>query len=177
MRMTTNKFHKILFLVAIILVVASWVIALYYWPKLPDIILTHFGLNGQPDDWSHKSVFYVFLLPFMQLIMQIMFIFLYYKPQYSNMPTTMWLMALDAQDKAHAFSLIRVMMVGISLWIGALFTYLTYMMNVSAMNQNSDASPLILWSITGGMVAWMIYWSIRVYKATKVAVVRSKTRK
>jgi uncharacterized membrane protein len=28
----------------------------YVWPTLPDIVPTHFGMDGQPNDWSHKSV-------------------------------------------------------------------------------------------------------------------------
>ena len=34
----------------------------YVWPKLPEIIPTHFGSDGKPDDWSHKTM-YAFLIP------------------------------------------------------------------------------------------------------------------
>jgi len=28
----------------------------YVWPSLPYIVPTHFGMDGQPNDWSHKTV-------------------------------------------------------------------------------------------------------------------------
>ena len=34
----------------------------YVWPTLPEIIPTHFGFDGKPDDWSHRSM-YAFLIP------------------------------------------------------------------------------------------------------------------
>lgn len=34
----------------------------YVWSTLPEIIPTHFGFDGKPDDWSHKTM-YAFLIP------------------------------------------------------------------------------------------------------------------
>lgn len=162
--------HKILFGIAILMALVSWIIAIYYWGKLPNIIPVHFGISGQPDNWETKSLFYVFLIPFLQVLMQACFIFLYYKPQYSDMPTTMWLMTLDKKHRDHAFSLIRVMLIGTSLWIGALFTYLTYGMNTAALSQSSGLMPWLMGALVGGMLIWLIIWSIKVYRATKLAI-------
>lgn len=162
--------HKILVIVAILMALASWVIAVYYWVKLPNNIPKHFGFNGQPDGWAAKSIFSVFLLPAIQTVMQAGFIFLYYKPQYSDMPTTMWLMTIDKKNREHAFSLIRTMLVGTSLWIGALFTYLTYGINISAINENSGLNSWAMGVLVGGMLIWLAFWTVRVYKATKLAM-------
>lgn len=167
-----KKQHKILFILSGILAVTSLIIAIYFWDKLPDVIPTHFGISGQPDDWNQKSLFYVFLLPVLQIFMQGMFIFLYYKPQYSNMPSTMWLAVLDEKNRNHAFSLMRNIMTGTSLWIGALFTYMTYMMNTSALNSATGMSPLVLGAIVAGMLIWLTYWTIKFYKETKTAIAR-----
>ena len=172
-----KKQHKILFILSSILAITSLRIAIFYWGKLPDIIPTHFGISGQPDDWNQKSLFYVFLLPGLQILLQAMFVFLYYKPQYSDMPTTMWLMTLEKKHRDHAFDLIRKMLIGTSLWIGVLFTYMTYMMNISALNNNTGMSPLVLGLIVGGMLAWLAYWTIKVYKATRSAMKNLKASK
>ncbi len=37
--------------------------ALWTWPSLPERIPTHFGIDGQPDAWSDKSLFSWFSLP------------------------------------------------------------------------------------------------------------------
>ena len=165
--------HKILFGIAILMAVVSWVIAIYYWDKLPNSIPTHFGFNGQPGDWSAKSLFSVFFLPAIQTLMQVGFVFLYYKPQYSDMPTTMWLMTIDKKNREHAFELIRKMLVGTSLWIGALFTYITFGMNISAVNETSGLISWVMFALIGGMLVWLAFWTFRVYRATKEAIASS----
>ena len=154
--------HKILFILAVCLAITSWIISMYYWDKLPQTIPVHFGVSGQPDNWADKSVFYVFLLPAIQIVMLAVFGFLYKKPQYSSMPTTMWLMALDKKHREHAFGLIRTMLASVSVWVGALLTYIVYGMNISAMDTNLGLNPVLLVVLVGLMLIWLIYWNIKV---------------
>lgn len=165
-----KKWHKVGFLVATILAIISWAVAICYWDKLPAIIPTHFGISGQPDDWQNKSVFWAFMLPALQLFMVILFGFLYWKPQYSDMPTTMWLMTMEEHKKNHAFDLIRTMLVGTSLWIGVLFTYMVYMMNESALTAGVGMNPWILLAIVGSMLVWLAWYTVKVYHLTKEAI-------
>lgn len=164
-----KTWHKVGLILAGIMVLVSMAIAVYYWGKLPSLIPTHFGFSGQPDAWNDKSIFYVFLLPGLQLLILIGFVFLYYKPQYSDMPTTLWLMTMEEHKRDHAFDLIRTMIVGISLWIGVLFTYLTYEMNRSALNGGGPNSWVML-GLVGGMLIWLVWWTVKVYRATKDAM-------
>jgi uncharacterized membrane protein len=164
-----KTWHKVGLSIAGVLAIVSIVLAVYYWAKLPGLIPTHFGFNGQPDAWNNKSVFYVFLIPVLQVILFVGFVFLYYKPQYSDMPTTLWLMTLEKNKKEHAFSLIRTMIVGISLWIGVLFTYITFVMNESAL-KSGGPSPWIMLGLIGAMLIWLVWWTIKVYRATKDAI-------
>lgn len=169
-----SEHKKIVFTVSIILALISWAIAIYYWDKLPAIIPTHFGFNGQADNWADKSLLNVFLIPGLQSLILAGLIFLYHKPQYSDMPTTMWLMTLDNDNRKHAFKLIRTMLVGTSIWIGVLFTYITYGMNASALDKNVGLSNWLLFTVIGGMIIWLVYWSIKVYRATKTAMTAVK---
>lgn len=169
-----KKSHEIMFFSAGLLTLTSWVIAFYYWSRLPEVIPVHFGISGQPDDWANKSIWYVFLIPALQLLMLAMFVFLYYKPQYSDMPTTLWLMTLPEKHRQHAFELIRVMLVGISLWIGVLFTYLTYGMNYSALNVGTGLIPWVMLGILVLMIIWLTFWTVKVYRATKEAMSKVK---
>ncbi len=48
------------------------VVVIYkYWPQLPDLVPSHFGLNGQPDAWTSKNS-----LPFFALIPLALYILL-----------------------------------------------------------------------------------------------------
>lgn len=168
--------HKILFILAFLLAITSWVIAIFYWDNLPEVIPIHFGISGQADGWANKSVFQVFMIPFLQLLMTIGLLFVYYKPQYSDMPTTMWLMTLEKKYQDHAFKLIRIMIAGLSVWIGIIFTYITYAMNQSAIDPKYDLSTPIMMSIIGFMLLWLIYWTVKVYKTTKKAIASIKSK-
>jgi hypothetical protein len=39
------------------LTVVSIVHAFYYYPRLPDVVASHFSISGQPDAWSSKGFF------------------------------------------------------------------------------------------------------------------------
>lgn len=165
-----KKWHKIGFALAFLIAITSWLIAIFYWDKLPSPIPTHFGWNGQPDAWNPKSIFYVFMIPFLQTLMLLAFLFLYYKPQYSDMPTTLWLMTMEPHKRDHAFDLIRTMLVGLGLWISVLFAYITYGIIVSALDTSLGLNPWLMVGILVVMIGWLIWWTIKVYRATKEAM-------
>lgn len=162
--------HKIIFFIAFILAVVSWMTAAYYWDKLPAVIPVHFGIDGLPNSWADKSLFFVFLTPFVQTLILAGFAFLYRKPQYSSIPTTMWLMALAKKQRDNAFDMIRIMLTGTLLFISVLFTYITYEMNVSAFDAKSGLSPWTMVALIGLMLIWLGYWTYKVYNSTKKAV-------
>jgi len=169
--------HKIIFFIAFILVVVSWMTAAYYWDKLPAVIPVHFGIDGLANGWADKSLLNVFLIPIIQTLMLAGFAFLYRKPQYSNIPTTMWLMALPKKQRDNAFDMIRIMLTGTILFISVLFTYITYEMNVSAFDAKSGLSTWVMLTLLGLMIIWLSYWTYKVYKATKKAVSKTKLKR
>jgi len=51
------------YVVTLLLVVGSLLLALGRYPYLPDIIPTHFDINMNPDAWAEKSIIYVIMTP------------------------------------------------------------------------------------------------------------------
>lgn len=135
---------------------------------MPSVIPVHFGISGAADSWADKSIWYVFLLPALQTVMTVVFFVLYYKPQYTNMPSTMWLMTLDKKYREVAFGLIRNMMAGTIIIVGVLLTYMAYGMNNSAVNESVGLSPTIMLMILGVMFIWLIFWSVKIYRETRL---------
>ncbi len=171
-----NCIQLVLMITAVFLALLSWAISLYYWRILPAVIPTHFGIGGAPDAWSDKSVFYSFLIPGLQTVMLAFFLFLYEKPQYSDMPTALLLTAMPKPHREHAFALIRIMLVGTSLWLGALFSYLTYAMNASAIAQIIGPSPYLMGSLIIGMLLWLGWYTVKVYRYTKAYLENPKPK-
>ena len=59
-----------------LLLVAGMIVAsLILYPKLPDTIPTHWGINGQPDDWGSK-VWAAWLIPGISIVFMLLFPFL-----------------------------------------------------------------------------------------------------
>ena len=158
---------KITFAIIVILAIASWAIAFYYWDKLPAVIPIHFGVSGAADGWADKSVWQVSFLPLIQTAMLALFVFVYTRPQYSNIPSTMWLMALNDKQQQQAYDLIRTMNAGVSVFTGLLFTYITFSMNYSAISFNQNLSSPVILAVVGLMLVWVAYWTIKIYKITK----------
>lgn len=52
-----------------IIILIPMVVGIMMWDKLPDMMATHFGSNGEPDGWSSKP-FTVFGLPLIMLAVQ-----------------------------------------------------------------------------------------------------------
>ncbi|NTW61412.1 DUF1648 domain-containing protein [Candidatus Saccharibacteria bacterium] len=168
--------HKYIFVFGLFLAFISWMTAAYYWDKLPSVIPVHFGVDGQPNSWADKTVFYVFLIPVLQSLMLAGFAFLYDRPQYTNMPSTLWLTTLSKKNREQAFGLIRSMLTGTLLFISIIFTYITYMMNAAAMDSSIGLSPFVMIVLVAGMLIWIGVWTVKVYKVTK-QVIKPKTAK
>jgi uncharacterized membrane protein len=162
-----KSWHLWVLALCAILAIASWVIAISFWGKLPQTIPTHFGFSGQADSWAGKNIFYVFMIPTLQLAMVIGFGVLYFKPQYTSMPTTMLLTALDKGKQDYAFGLIRNMLVVTLLLMGLFFTYLTYGMNYSALHSETGLIPAIMIAWLVVLFVWLIWYNIKVYRITK----------
>ena len=63
-----KKYKKTLILTSLVLLIPV-IVGLILWDKLPDSIPIHWGINGEPDNWSGKP-FAVFGLPAFMLAVQ-----------------------------------------------------------------------------------------------------------
>jgi uncharacterized membrane protein len=156
-----------------LLALASWMIAIYYWGKLPQTIPTHFGFSGQVDGWGQKSVWFTFMIPALQTLMTAGFVFLYFKPQYTNVPSTMLLMTITKSKRKKAFTMIRNMLVITLLFTGLFFTYLTFGTNYSALHTSTGLLPQVIIIWLAALFAWLIWYNIKVYRITKKLVTSS----
>lgn len=61
-----------LFIPSFLITIGLTIWLIYIYPQLPDVIPTHWGINGQPDAWSNKSFFSAFSLVFILLFTQVL---------------------------------------------------------------------------------------------------------
>ena len=81
-------------------------------------------------------------------------------------------MAMDQEDRDHAFGLIRTMLAVLVLWTSVLFTFVTYMITSSSLNQSTGYTPYIMLTIIGGMLVWLVWYTVKVYRVTKELILK-----
>ena len=72
------------------LIVALVGVSLWAWPRLPERIPTHFGMDGQADAWSETTLMSWFLVPGIALLLVVLIGWfrgmIYRKPGWVNLP-------------------------------------------------------------------------------------------
>jgi uncharacterized membrane protein len=77
---------KVLILIATLPIIFMLVYLKIIWSDIPDIIPTHFGFSGTPDDFgSKKSLFIIIII---SISLHMLFAFLSKMPQYYNYPVS-----------------------------------------------------------------------------------------
>ena len=56
-----NGFERVVSVVAFAMLIVGWVFVIICYPKLPEIIPSHFNFSGDPDEFSAKRT--IFILP------------------------------------------------------------------------------------------------------------------
>jgi uncharacterized membrane protein len=126
------------------LTASIWIYVLLQYQSLPDIIPTHFGLNGMPDGFGHKSIllFVPILVSLMVVFLNVICLF----PHKFNYMTEITTENAEWQYKK-AMRLLRYMQFFISL----VFSYIVYQEIESAINKKSSLSfwfiPILLFGI------------------------------
>lgn len=69
------KINKIYIVFPVLLILALFVLAIYFYPVLPPQIASHWGVNGQVDGYTSKA-FGLFFMPILFSFLLILFIFL-----------------------------------------------------------------------------------------------------
>lgn len=109
----------------------------YCWPSLPERVPTHFGLHGQPDDYSDKSA-----LPWMVVGLQL---FIYLLMRFAPL--------LDAKGKIKAgqpsFLKVRLLVGGLASGLGLLIVH-------AALSGRMDGGMMCLLGLFFAGMGWLL---------------------
>ncbi|HAS90819.1 MAG TPA: hypothetical protein DCS12_00690 [Clostridiales bacterium] len=63
-----------LYFISLLIISLLFILAYYFYPYLPDNIITHWGITGEPDGFSNKDG--IFFMPFFTLVLYFILVFL-----------------------------------------------------------------------------------------------------
>lgn len=165
----------------LILVVALFAFSAWAYPQLPDRIPTHFGIGGEPDAWSDRSVAAWFLLPavaaFVTVVMLLVGAMVSRRPQYVNMPAKARLLELPPEEQ-------RPILARVQLFIYRLNALMLVMLSAIQLGSWRAAQSLpsrgvflvVMLLALGGLPLLTISMVIRTSSDTKEAHRRAKMR-
>lgn len=132
---------------------------IYFWPKLPPTIPTHFDIQGRVNDWGSKSVFVIF--PMMSAMMYFVMLIVSKFPHTFNYP---W--PITETNAAVQYRLARAMLSWVkacAIWLMAVLAWITAQ---TALTPNRPAIPnLFVLGFAAALIAGLILYFMRSWKA------------
>ena len=142
---------------ALVLMAFMWVFAWYHFKNLPDIIPTHFGLNGKADDWGSKNS--IWILPAIVTTIVLLFRILSRYPHKFNYPVK-----LDENNVERQYTIATRLMRYMQFMITLLFCFIHISIVKSAYNGSTGMSVWFIFIMLPGLFVPTVY---TVYTAMK----------
>jgi uncharacterized membrane protein len=165
-----KRLHLILYSSTLGVIIASFIMSVWLYSGLPATIPVHFGLSGSPDAWATRSLIYIFMVPTLNLLMYLFFLFIYRYPQYTSWPTTLILMTVEETRREKIFEILRSMVSWLLFWVTLLFGYLQYTILATANGRSFGILNYIMIAFLVVMFIFLIYINAKMYLAIRKMV-------
>lgn len=112
----------------ILIIIALWIFSIYFFSKSPQIIVSHFDIQGNPDGYGSKS--FLFFLPALASLLTILLFFLNHFPHKFN-----YLETVTEQNAEQLYRkgtrLIRYLNLGLAMFL----SFIQFVICQSAISQ------------------------------------------
>jgi len=122
---------------AVLGIIVNALILYYYWPALPDVIPTHFGISGEADGWGSKNT--LFLLVGTNVGLYVMMTVLNFFPHTFN-----YLVEITEKNARAQYANARLMMNFMKVELVYLFAYVTWGTVQAALGNASGLDDRIM---------------------------------
>lgn len=139
-------------ILSIITIIYSYIIS----DKIPNIIPVHFNLLGIPDLYSTSSNITLYTIPLLITLTTFIMIFIYYHPEFSSMPFSMFLLLLPDEIQKEANMIIRRYMVKIITVLNLIFVFLYFSIISVWLNITDKINIYVLISLIISLITLII---------------------
>lgn len=152
-----KKFRKVLNIITLIILFAGLIYTIYNYKKLPDVVATHFNLNGQPNGWGRKGT--IFILPIISIIIYSILAILSKYPSIYNFPCK-----VTYENKERLYNTGQNMITIMNAEIVILFVYIEYNIVKSAIIGELTMSILSIYAVLIILAITIGYYIYKLYK-------------
>lgn len=158
---------RVFAVLAIVVLVLTWALLIWAWPMLPERIPTHFGISGQPDGWSDKNFWSVFIPVLLPTILGAVFLWLYRSNQSFNIPSSVRLKDMPEPEKTILTKLGRHLLTMLYVLFTLIFAYLSLAIVSVGIGARAGLSSGVMLGLTAFLllvVATYTFWMAKVAK-------------
>ena len=119
LKIPRSPLENVIEVLAVLGIIVNALILYYYWPALPDVIPTHFGISGEADGWGSKNT--LFFLLGMGVFSYVLMTVLNFFPHTFN-----YLVEITEKNARAQYANARLMMNFMKVELVYLFAYLTW---------------------------------------------------
>ncbi len=162
---------KVFWWLAILVNILTWGLIGYFYSSLPTRVPTHFGPAGLPDAYAQKTFWTVFLPALTQSGIILLISWVYRHPQYSNIPSSLPLMAVPEPWKTRITMIMRHMLVMVTVLVNLLFAYVALGVLTTAFGLKNGLNNLVI----GGLLTFLLFlisvYAVWLYRLSKQAAI------
>ena len=148
---------KAIILIATVPIIVVLVYLKMVWSELPEIIPTHFGFSGVPDDFGSKNS--LFIIVIIAVSLHILLAVLSKVPRCYNYPVS-----ITEKNAEPLYKIGKQLMLLIDLEISFLFSVLIWENVQTALGKTSGVNSKILFLFIGAIFITLIYEIVKMYK-------------
>jgi len=156
-KLPLTTFEKVLEVIAVIGVVAGFILIISVWGDLPDQIPKHFNIYGQPDDWGAKRSLII-----VQIVVTALYLLLSYVGRFPHQFNYPW--RISAENAAVQYRNARQMLIMAKAEMVWLFWYLQLASVQIAFGRAQCLSGLYILIFLGLIVGTLSFYIFRGYK-------------
>lgn len=145
---------------AVLVLIFIWGIAIYIYPQFPDLIPTHFKTNGEADGYGNKNS--LWLLPAIGTLMFVGFTVLSRFPHIYNYPIEITKQNAESQYK-NGVMLMRLLKLAVML----IFAFNLYQTQMLIQESSTNIGKWTLTISLGLVMLPIIYFLVKSFRTTK----------
>ena len=154
-----TKFGLVLEVIGVVVLLLMWGFVAYYYPNLPARIPTHFGADGQPDGFGHKST--LWQLAVAATVLYSLMIWVSRYPHWGNYPVK-----VTEENAERLYRLCACLLREMGLALNVIFAWLVISVCMVATNQMNG---LDLWFLPCVLV---LVFAPTIYYIARMSMVR-----
>lgn len=165
--------QRILAGINLLTVAGLWAFAVWAFPRLPDRIPLHFGVDGTPDRWGEPSAVNWFLLPVVVLALNLLLVVLgrwmQRRPSLINLPGGQRIDELPEGARAAVMHLMGKTLAVVQLMMNGVFVLVQTAQYAAAMGDSSRGlmGGILFMSLLSGPI-FLVWYFLRLQKALAV---------